>query len=125
MAITARVNSFGPLFVLSVVASTAVVAAIASLGLLAAARVAPVSAWLLAGVLVPVAAVFGFLGTTMVVGRMLAGTWSTVMMSGLIIAVALTITVPLGIFGHLLLRWLIKSLFYSSRSMAPDNRIGR
>jgi hypothetical protein len=115
MVITAQIVSFGFLFVFSVLVPTAVVAAIASFRLVSAAGIAALWAWLLAGVLVPVVAAFGFLGTTILAGRVLDGQWNSVVMPGQIIAVAVTITVPLGIVGHLLLRWLIKSLFYSSR----------
>jgi hypothetical protein len=121
MAITAQIVSFGFLFVFSVLVPTVVVAAIASFTLVSAARMAGLWAWLLSGVLVPVAAAFGFLGTTILAGRILDGHWNAVVMPGQIIAVAVTITVPLGLVGHLLLRWLIKSLFYSSRfsELAP------
>ena len=120
MGLTAQVTIFGWLFVCSVLLPTALVAAVASLTLVSGTRVANIWAWLLAGVIVPIAAVFGFVGTNVLATRVLAGYWSPLRPYWLVGAVGITIAVPVGVIGHLVVRWLIKSRFYSPKTPGKD-----
>ena len=114
--LTARRNGFGPLFVFTVVFPTALVACVAALELIAEDSVATLRAWLLAGVLVPVAAVIGFLETRSLVNLILTGHWGTHALFWLAVIVGAMITIPVGLVGHVLLRWLIKARFYPSKA---------
>jgi hypothetical protein len=114
--LTARRNGFGPLFVFTVAFPTMLVACIAALDLITEEGVATFRAWLLAGVFVPVAAVIGFLGTGSLINLILTGHWGPHPLFLLEVLVGSMITVPVGLAGHVLLRWLIKARFRPSQT---------
>ena len=115
LVLTRRVG-YGAQFVSMILLMATFVAFLASSPLIRRDRVAGLPAWLLAGVLVPLVVAIGF----PVVGYLVAlirwrdkTIWPMyAAMYWLAVSVAATVAVPLGVVGHLLLRWLIKRRFY-------------
>jgi hypothetical protein len=92
---------------LTVVLPTALAAIAASLKLVRPNGVAAPTTWLIAGVVVPMVAVIGFmeanfLGTYIASGHTgpRANYWFAVVVGSMV-------TVPVGLLGHLVLRWVI------------------
>src|SRR5512147_1871039 len=97
---------FGPL--LQVLLPTVLVAFLASMVLISPTRLASLSAWVLAGVLVPMGAVVGYFSPMFL--------FNPIGSAGLFlvfVAAGSMIVVPVGVVGHLLLRFLIARRFHS------------
>jgi hypothetical protein len=99
-------------FVSTILLMTTIVASVASSQLIRRDRVAGLPAWLLAGVLLPMVVAIGFPAVGYLVALIRWGYGSIAPMYWLTVSVAAAIAVPLGVVGHLLLRWLIKRRFY-------------
>jgi hypothetical protein len=97
---------FGPL--LQVLLPTVLVAFLASIVLISSTRLASLSAWVLAGVLVPMGAVVAYFSPMFLFNPM--GNAELFLM---LVAAGSMIVVPVGVVGHLLLRFLIARRFHS------------
>lgn len=97
------------LTLLAIVLPTGFVAGIASSRLVRRNHVAALRSWIVAGVLVPIAAVVGFMEATFLVERQTGSEEQRLYLSA--VAVGALIAVPVGLAGHLLLRRWIKSRY--------------
>ena len=97
---------------LTVVLPTALVATGASLKLIGPKGAAAPEMWLIAGALVPILAVIGFMEANFLETFIARGHWRH---RGSLywpaVAIGALVTVPVGLLGHLLLRWLVSRRF--------------
>ena len=113
LILTRRVG-YSPQFVSTILLMTLIVASVASSQLIRGDRVAGLPAWWCAGVLVPMVVATGFPVVGYVVALIRWGySGGVIPMYWFTVSVAAAIAVPLGVIGHLLLRWLIKARFYT------------
>jgi hypothetical protein len=110
VAITrARADLLDPRFLVDVLSPTIAVSLVACFFVVGPARVASFPIWLLAGVLVPIGSVVGYL-----VPVHLAADFRVNELLWFEIVVASLITVPVGLVGHLVLWLLMRRRFSSS-----------
>jgi len=102
----ARSDMFSPALLAQVLVPTVLVAFAASTALISATGLASVGRWALAGVLVPIGAVSGFFSP------FLLGPGGGLFL--MFVAAGSAIAVPVGVVGHLLLRYLISRWHYSA-----------
>jgi hypothetical protein len=103
----ARFDMLNPRFLFDVLLPTLVVSFVACFMLVGVKRVAGVVAWAIAGVLVPIGSVAGYLVPIQLEGPLGFGE-----LAWFELAVASIITVPVGLVGHFVLRWIIRRRFY-------------
>jgi hypothetical protein len=114
-ALTSRRDGFSVWLLATIVVSTAMVASVASFALITRDGPARLGQWLLAGFLVPILAVIGFLETNFVIGWILHGSdggiralyWASVTVGSMI-------TIPMGVVASIVLLWAIRKRFYGS-----------
>ena len=106
-----RTQLANPRFLFDVLLPTLVVSFAASVVLITSTRVASLISWLVAGVLVPIASLAGYL-----VPSRLAGPLGFNDLAWFELAIGSIFTVPVGLIGHLVLRWFIKRRFSSPTS---------
>ncbi|HUQ53732.1 MAG TPA: hypothetical protein VM692_16000, partial [Gammaproteobacteria bacterium] len=92
---------------LAVVLPTALVAIVASRKLIQPQGIAALGTWLVCGVLVPIVVVIGFMEANFLQTWIVNGHARARSLYWVSVAVGALITVPVGLVGHVLLRWLI------------------
>jgi len=96
---------------LSIVLPTALVAIGASLKLIGPKGPASTKTWLVAGTFVPIVAVVGFLEANFLETFIVSGRVHRGSLYLLALGIGAIVTVPIGLLGHLLLRWLVSRRF--------------
>ena len=94
-----------------IVVPTAAVAYVFSLWLIRPRKLAPMWQWVLAGILIPIISVIGFWETLYLVERITTGHEPLRYLYVLMVLVGSTVTVPFGVLGILVIRWLISRRF--------------
>ena len=105
----ARTDLLSPLALAQVLVPTLLVTVLASTVLISKNHLAATGKWALAGVLVPIGAVAGFFSPMFLLGPIRDGGLFL-----MFVAAGSMLTVPVGIIGHLLLRFLIARRFHSA-----------
>jgi hypothetical protein len=95
----------------AVVLPTALVAIVASLKLIRPKGLAALGTWLICGVLVPIVAVVGFMEANFLQTFIDRGHMGPRHLYWVGVGVGALITVPVGLIGHVLLRWFISRRF--------------
>jgi hypothetical protein len=103
----ARGDLLNPWFLIGVLTPTLAVSTIASLFLISTSRIANVTLWILAGVFVPLGSVVGYFVPIFLMSPTGLGEFEV-----FVLVATSIITAPVGVCGHLLLRWLINRRFY-------------
>jgi hypothetical protein len=97
-------------FLVQVLAPTMLVACYASSVLISSDRVAGVRDWVLAGVLVPIGALIGFLAPLALARPQGLGSLGVPML-----VIGSIVVVPAGVVGHLVIRAIVAQRFFSQR----------